>query len=59
MYTKKLKIGTDIYKVIVEIISDKELHNKKPDLSFIYALDKKISIRLNDKYAIKEKDNKK
>ncbi|GEM_PF-1375863 len=58
MYTKKLKIGVDIYKIIENIITDKELYTKKPDLSFIYALDKKISTRLNEKYLIKDKKNK-
>jgi len=51
IYGKTLKKGTDVSKVIEEIINDKEIYNKKLDLGSIYALEKRISDRLNEKYS--------
>jgi 1-deoxy-D-xylulose 5-phosphate reductoisomerase len=51
MYNKVLKKGTDVSKAIEEIINDKEIYNKKLDLGSIYALEKRISDRLNEKYS--------
>jgi len=58
IYNNNLKKGTDIIKVTEEIIKDKELYTKKPDLSLIYAFEKIISEKLNEKYSIKQKEKK-
>jgi 1-deoxy-D-xylulose 5-phosphate reductoisomerase len=55
IYSKNIKPGMDIYKIIEEIINDKDLYNKKPDLSLIYAFEKNICEKLNVKCLVKEK----